>query len=231
VVAFGGRNRATRWMTVVGVGSFVFGDSAESVVAHPQPGVDDSLVEDAYRRTVLPLALQASGSEVLHASAVLTPPGVIALCAVSGTGKSTLAYALDVRGYPLWADDAVQFKVGSEQVDALPVPFTLRLKGEAATKFGALPAGVQHSDAAPLAGVFVLERGSGATVTRLSSGDAFAAVLTHAYCFDLNDAERKRAMTDAYLRLCALVPVFHATLPDGLERLDESVDAILSTVA
>ena len=50
------------------------------------------------------------GWEALHASAVLSPQGVVAFCAGSGTGKSTIARGLSERGYQLCADDAVAVK-------------------------------------------------------------------------------------------------------------------------
>ncbi len=71
-------------------------------------------IEDTYRRGVLPLVLQLRGHEVLHASAVSTASGLLVLCGVSGTGKSTFAYGLSRRGYPLWADDAVVLDIEDE---------------------------------------------------------------------------------------------------------------------
>lgn len=56
---------------------------------------------------VLPNVSLARGREVLHASAVETPLGVVALAAPSGAGKSTLAIELVRRGWPLFADDAL----------------------------------------------------------------------------------------------------------------------------
>src|SRR5690606_18526516 len=97
--------------------------------------VSPALIQDSYQRCVLPLVLQAAGTEVLHASAVLTPRGVLALCAESGTGKSTLAYGLSRRGYPLWADDAVAFEADETCTNAMPLPFALRLQRDAVRFF------------------------------------------------------------------------------------------------
>jgi hypothetical protein len=227
VVAFGGVLADSRWMTVLGVGSFVFGEPSEPIVCYPDSAATDELVADAYRRTVLPLALQALGSEILHASAVSGPKGVLALCAVSGTGKSTLAYALSTQGFPLWSDDAVQFKIRDGGADALPLPFALRLKEPSVAFFGDVePPTVKEASTMALAAIYVLERGAELELTRLSSVDAFPAVLTHAYYFDLDDADRKREMMNAYLQLVSRVPVFRLVLPEGLPRIEEVVDAI-----
>jgi hypothetical protein len=56
---------------------------------------------------VLPNVGIAHGHEALHASAVETALGVVAIAAPSGTGKSTLASELMRRGWPLFADDVL----------------------------------------------------------------------------------------------------------------------------
>src|SRR5919106_5320553 len=128
----------------------------------------DSIL-DAYYRSVLPMALQAQGAEVLHASAVLTPRGVLALCARSGTGKSTLAYGLSRRGYPLRADDAVAFENSGAQINVRPLPFSIRLRPDAAAFFdqahvplslALMPDSVTQVEErlTPLAALIVLER-------------------------------------------------------------------------
>jgi hypothetical protein len=228
IVAFGGTVPEGRWMTIPRVGSFLFGELTAPVVAYPDSQASDDLVEDAYRRTVLPLGLQALGREVLHASAVLTRNGVLALCAVSGIGKSTTAYAISRRGYQLWADDAVQFSIGGDDVEAIPLPFTLRLKGPSSLP-GRQTEGVHQPPAAPLAAICVLDRvaGDDVTVSTLDAVDAFPAVLTHAYCFDLGNGERKRRMMDSYLALVVRVPVFRVSFPAGLEHLERVADSIL----
>ena len=52
-------------------------------------------------------SFQTHGGEVLHASAVRGPLGVVAFCADSLGGKSTMAYAMGRGAYRVWADDAV----------------------------------------------------------------------------------------------------------------------------
>ncbi len=47
------------------------------------------------------------GYEALHAGAVDSPEGVVAIMAPSGSGKSTLAIELLRRGWPLFADDVL----------------------------------------------------------------------------------------------------------------------------
>jgi len=85
-------------MHLPGLATFRFDSQSCNVTAFvDSPDCPDSVL-DAFRRAVLPMALQARGLEVLHASAVRTPRGVLALCAVAETGKSTLACGLSQRG-------------------------------------------------------------------------------------------------------------------------------------
>ncbi len=56
---------------------------------------------------VLPDVALARGYEALHASALASPAGVVAIAAPSGTGKTTLALALMRRGWQLFADDVL----------------------------------------------------------------------------------------------------------------------------
>jgi hypothetical protein len=234
--AHGGSVADRHWMLLPGVGSFWFSDQDERVEAFLDEAVSDLLAEDAFRRIVLPMALQARGQEVLHASGVLGPSGVIALCAVSETGKSTLAYGLAARGHALWADDAVAFVLG-DRVEAVPLPFTLRLRPQSAAYFDEEGSPeLQLGDDAEVAAICVLERlpgseGEPVEIQRLDPVDAFPAVLAHAYSFSLENAARKRAMMDAYLELVTRVPVLRVRLREGLDRLPAILDALEAAVA
>jgi hypothetical protein len=245
VCAFGGSRDGGHWMRLPNVACFYFGDTGDEVRAFVDPKAAPESIVDAYHRSVLPMALQALDTEVLHASAVSTPFGVIALCAVSGTGKSTLAVGLSRRGYPVWGDDAVAFKTSPSLAEAIPLPFAIRLRPEAAALLGSHPEapGSPAPDGGngeqrrrkPLAALCVLERmptrQTPITVERLLPPSAFPAVLAHAYCFNLDDPARKRRMVEEYLQLTAIVPTFRIRFEPGLERLDAVLDGIESVLA
>jgi hypothetical protein len=234
--AYGQTKDGEHWVHVPGVGAFRFTSGREHVAALSLPSASPELVLDAYRRTVLPLLLQASGREVLHASAVRMPAGVVAFCAVSGTGKSTVACGLSRRGHALWADDAVCFDGSMSDVEALPLPFALRLRPASAALFApgtTEQRSEQETSPARLAAIFVLERmtSDGAVdLRRLLPSAAFLETLTHAYCFSMENQERRSAMARAYLDLAARVPVFRLAFNEGLERLEEMLDLIEGAV-
>jgi hypothetical protein len=69
---------------------------------------------------ILPNVAIMRGYESLHAAAVDSPQGVVAVAAPSGMGKTTLALELLRRGWPLFADDALTFGEGPDGVLAHP---------------------------------------------------------------------------------------------------------------
>jgi len=228
------------WMHLPGLASFRFSSRGDEVAATVAGTAKEELVLDAYRRRVLPMALQVCGREVLHASAVRSLAGVTALCADSETGKSTSAFGLSGRGYPLWADDLVAFDIFEHVGRAISLPFNMRLRPSAAALFdldttpSPIATGDDHSspgkETAPLLAVCVLRRkdadGARVAVRRLSLAEAFAAVLAHAWSFGLEDDERKRRMIHNYLDLAAGTPVFDICFRSGLENLPAILDAI-----
>lgn len=221
------------WVHMPALATYRVGRSPR-VTALPAPGVSRAAVEDAYQRTVLPASLQLLGFEVLHSSAVVMPRGVVALCAVSGTGKSTIAYGLSRRGHRLWADDAVVLEVGPS-VWALSLPFRVRLEASAAALFGhdvattGARAAALGTERVPLLALCVLTRVAGGDVVRsarLAPAQAFLAVFAHAHAFALDEEKRKRRLVRHYLDLTRRIPVFGLHFHGDLEALPVVLDHI-----
>jgi hypothetical protein len=217
ICAYGYAAEGADWLQIPSVATFRLG---REVVAHPVAAVSPGLIRGAFERSVLPLTVQLLGGEALHASAVLGPAGVVALCGESGTGKSTLASALSTRGYEIWADDAVAFEFPNGAVSAVPLPF--RTQGGSA---------VARDRAEPLVAVLVLRRVAGElALRRLSGGDALAAALENGYCYRPCDDERRQAMLLAYLDLVARVPVLEVRFEPRWEQLELLVDTLEQVV-
>jgi hypothetical protein len=240
--AAGGQHR----VDVAGVGSFHFDALVATVTAHARASVPRAAIQEAYDRSVLPIVLQARGTEVLHASAVQLG-GVVAFCGVSGIGKSTLAFALSRRGHPLWADDALAVGLRGASAVAFPLPFEMRLRPHAAEFFGlerptadtgagSVPGSPDRS-AAPLAAVCVLSRREadlgddhGVRIERLRA-PAIPALLAQAYCFSLEDPDLKRRLVERYMTLAARVPVFALQFRPRFELLPRILDQVERLVA
>lgn len=234
VYAYGGTLGEECWMHVPGLASFRFSASGNEVSASVSHGVEEGAVVDTYRRRVLPMALQVGGREVLHASAVRSPDGIIALCGSSLTGKSTIAFGLSQRGYELWGDDAFIFEPGADGTVALSVPFEIRLRPASANWFGqpAIPADNRELpyERAPVNAVCILRRTTDerppVVVRRLPFAEAFTNLLTHACWFTMKDDDDKRRVINHYMDLAAQTPVFDVAFKTGLEHLDDVLNAI-----
>src|SRR5712692_3362700 len=241
ICAYGQIIGEERWMHLPGVASFRLArHDREPSVAFTNTA-EDALVREAYHRRVLPMALHLIGKEVMHASGVRSDTGVIAFCGPSQTGKSTIACGVSQRGHALWADDAVAFGVSFNGARTSPLPFEMRLRTSAASLLGGCCSGDQSRKAvqenskrksAPLRAVCVLRRNDNDATTvsikQLFSSDALEAVLPHAWCFTLQDVQRKRRMMSTYLELVAKTAILNVCFRPGLENLPAILDAIES---
>jgi hypothetical protein len=202
------------------------------VLAVPNEDAPDDLVVDTYRRTIAPMTLQLLGRQVLHASAIETPGGVIGFCADSQTGKSTIAYGLSRCGYRVCADDALAFDTEGSGVRMLELPFSIRLRPGSAAYFGVPVPPPPLLDAEgrivvgektdSLSALCILSRqheGRGVELRRLGAAAVMQTLLPHAYCFTLLDEKLKRQTVEEYLTLAARVPVYEARFTATLDEL------------
>jgi hypothetical protein len=214
-------------VTIPGLASYRFGDEGDVLAA--SLGASEAAVEDAWYRSVLPLVLQARGTQVLHASAVWGRAGVVALCGTSTAGKSTLAWALEGRGYTVVADDALPFVLGNGRALVRALPHRLRLRPDALSHHRVEPDESLRDPGDewfPLPRVVLLGHSGVTSGKQLSSLESFTALLPHAYCFDLDDVGGKAALTDAYLELANLATVVPLFVRKGLEHLEETADEL-----
>ena len=232
------------WVRLLGIGAFRVSPGGD-VLAVPDEEAPFSLVLDAYRRTVLPQALQFFGREVLHASAVVVKGKVVAFSAYSKTGKSTVAFALAQRGYEPWADDALAFETGPEGARTLPLPFAVRLRPESREHFGVQPLPPEErpengsitvgATSFPLAAICVLNRsqpesGERGSVDPMPAGEVVSSLLPHAYWVSLADETRKERMLRAYLALAGNVEAYRVNMPASLHDLPLLLDRIEEVV-
>lgn len=190
------------------------------------------VMEEVYYRFALPMILQAAGAEMLHASAIHGSSGVVALCGSSGTGKSTLAFALSRKQLRHWADDSVIFLPHQHGFEALRLPFRPRVEiaSNDPVEF------IRGTESAPLSAIVVLQRHPGgivesadfhAEVRRLSAADAFRTVLPHIYSFILSDSKRNALMMSRYFDIASRLPVYDLRFTpclDALPKLCEFVE-------
>jgi hypothetical protein len=221
---------------LVGLAEYGLRDGSNVVVAWPATGRPYASIADGFHRSVVPLVLSHQGAQYLHASAVLTATGVVALCGASGTGKSTMAAALERLGYAFWADDAVVFMPGRDS--RAPVSIRLRsefrLHDDGARLAAQLPRGrriaTNPGDRRPLVDVLVLQRAAHDEdrSTPLGAGAAFTALLEHALCFSLHAPAGRSRFVQDYLAVVESVRVRRMVLSSRRDRFPALVREIAS---
>ena len=227
--AYGYTTNSHHWICLPEVAAYRF-TAAGGVVEAIATSARDHEIEDAYRRRVLPFVLQALGSELLHASGVVTASGAVGFCGSSSVGKSTLAHRLTHRGHQPLADDALMFEPTDTRVDAIRIPFTVRIEDRVT------PLETLGSERFPLTAVFVVEPAPDVDPARpeviaLPHSAAFPLLLYHAHCFSFRDERRTRLMTDRYLKLAARVRAFRLRYRRDLDRVPALLDAVEGALA
>jgi hypothetical protein len=180
------------------------------------------------------------GYEALHAGAIATPRGALAIAAASGGGKSTLLSELLARGAALLADDVLVLEArggGARAPLAHPAPPTMTLPAGrlqrlrdalvpapetiaalAEERWVALPV---HAEPLPLAGVVTLNRAPGVRTELRRDEQPLAALLGSLMRFP-RTRERERARFETAGAIAAHVPVW---------RLDADPSASPETLA
>jgi hypothetical protein len=240
IVATGFTEGGVHWMHWPYLAVYRFAPGDPSITAYPAPNAPLDVLEDTYRRSVVPMALQALGYEALHASASLMPSGVVGFFAASETGKSTIAYGLSQRGFPQWGDDSLLFETAARPFHSRRLPFDIRLRPRSSAFFDAnAPRDDQDAVAVPLraaiSALCLLTRAdrpavSPVDVRRLDPVLAFSWLLAHAHCFNPHDGTRRATMLQHYLDVTALVPVYEIEFLASLDLLPIVLDRIVDAL-
>lgn len=97
---------------VRGLADFVVRPVSDLVVCRPYPQAHPCAVRHFLLNQILPRLVSVRDPLVMHASAVVTEPGAIALIGPSGAGKSTLAASFAVNGAgTLISDDGILMRL------------------------------------------------------------------------------------------------------------------------
>jgi hypothetical protein len=222
-----------------------------SIVCSPRRSTPLATVRHLLLDQVIPLVLSRDSGLVLHAAAVATPRGAIALVGRTGSGKSTLAAALATTGLPLLTDDCLVLEPARHGFAARSFYPGARLSPDSARAVGATlrSAGpVAHytrkrrisrvlvpfrEGSFPLAHLFMLEgpprkrAHRTMTITRLPRREAMMAVLGCTFQLDVEDVRALRRGFELQSRLVVVTPVDRLEYPWRLATLAETRDALL----
>ncbi len=215
-----------------------------------QPKTSPETIRYLFLDQIIPPLLNLRGRDALHASAVRTTSGACAFIGPSGRGKSTLAAAFHVAGYPVLCDDCLLLKDDPDRVLVEPAYPGLRLWDDGLeVVLGAarstLPVCHYNSkrrvstpesgDCAslPLRAVYALvgyEDGDPLTaplIEPLSIREAFMKLVECAFRFDLADRAMILRQMRMLERVAKEVPVRRLRLPEDLGVLPAARELIL----
>jgi hypothetical protein len=239
---FSGQQAADRsWRLAYGRDALFFVSADAGTVLCGPEDPRDAAWQRVLLDAVLMVASIASGFEVLHAGAVETSTGVVAVAAESGGGKSSLVAELVRRGHPLFCDDILVLDRGPDGPRAHPGPpvmnvprspehFPVAEIGAVLGTFGdeawvAVRGGARRPR--PLAAVCLLERSPDATtqVQRLAA----SPLHLRAHVRPLRvPVERDRGRFELLADLAETAPVYRVCAgpevrPDGVADMVEGV--------
>jgi hypothetical protein len=199
---------------------FHLNDVATVVLCGPADR-DDAAWQRQLLDTVLFTVSFIRGFELLHAGAVVTPRGAIALAGRTGAGKSSLVAELMRRGHRLLSDDVVAVDTAAEDVVAFPGPALMNLPASR-SDLDALGARVvarfdsedeqwvvvarAARDPSRLAALFVLDPGGPETGVQAVTDATFLDLAPYTISLP-HDRARAQRRFDALSTLAARVPV------------------------
>ena len=183
------------------------------------------------------------GYEALHAGAVATPNGVIAITAASGGGKSTLLTELLRHGLTLMADDVLVLEPSDTDAPPLahPAPplmtvpaarLSMLSEASSATETNSTEAGPPetisnldgehwiavpvHPEPLPLVALVVLNRSPGLATSLHRAGKPLAALIGSLLRFP-RTRERERARFEVAGTIAAHVPVWELSADPSVD--------------
>ena len=214
----------------------------------PQQTINHLLLDQ-----VIPLVINLRGGEALHASAVLTPQGVVAFSGKAGSGKSTLAANFLKAGYPLLGDDCLVFSEKNQGIYAIPAYPGLRLWEDATAWLfgrGGSYESVAHyttkqrvairwhpeaycAKPEPIKRIYALTHPSEATnnadivIERLSKRDGFMELINYAFRLDITDPVMLKRQFQFLQHVASKVSVRRLIFPRDFNLLPAIQEAIL----
>lgn len=234
------------------IADFLVDSSGRRVSCVARPGTPPETIRHLFLDQVIPPLLNLRGSEALHASAIATAQGACAFTGMSGQGKSTLASAFHVLGYPILCDDCLVLKDDPDSIVVQPAYPGLRLWDDSRGAFfgnrrSTLPvshyndkrristhaSNTDKREFLPLRRIYSLRRNatSGSAghpqLEPLSIRDALVELISYTFRLDLTDQSMILRQMRVLERVAREVPVRRLHLPDDLSMLPEARELIL----
>ena len=211
--------------------------------------VSQSIQAHYYSNHVVPMIKAWRGSTVLHSSSVHVHSGCVGFFGPSGAGKSTLANMLSLRPeFSFWSDDWLEIYLEEESfitpyfpghtrlhpdhTNALKESFFLQPEMDAEQvedKLLFTPPSPSHEQKSILRSLYELipsEANVPIHCERLSSAEAFRAIIANIFRLDTRSREHMKREYQQTLRIVETIPVFRFHYPHHLEEMEASLHFI-----
>lgn len=234
------------------IADFLVDPLGRRVTCVASPGTPPETIRHLFLDQVIPPLLNLRGREALHASAIGIAGGACAFIGMSGQGKSTLASAFHVIGYPMLCDDCLVLKEDPDSILVQAAYPGLRLWDDSRgalfgnlrstlpvshytdkRRISTLESGAEGDEFLPLRRIYSLlrsEKGSpavGPMIESLSIRDAFMELVSYSFRLDLTDQTMILRQMRVLERVAKVVPVKRLRLPDDLGALPAARETIL----
>lgn len=176
--------------------------SGKKIIVSPEGSVDEYTLNSYIMGPVFATLLYQRGLFVLHASAVKMGNSAVAFLGYSGIGKSTIAMALNKKGYPLITDDILAIKMNDSGHTVLPGFPQMKLSPEMISsmwddlkekpKIISKPEHRFHcatsnfsNDPLPLKRIYIIEEDLKPHIDVITPQEALMKLVYNSYCFIL----------------------------------------------
>lgn len=236
------------------MGDFFIDKRGKEIVCMPRPEISSDTIRHLLLNQVMPLVINLRGGEALHASAVLTPHGIVAFSGPAGSGKSTVAGCLLKAGYPLMSDDCLALIEKSSKIHGMAAYPGLRLWGDSfkwlfgngrphrpvadytdkqqvhiTTKEHAIPAKFQRLKRLyAIADPSEIDAKKNIIIEPLSPRESFIALVRCAFRLDITDNDMLKRQFYFLERVVSSVPVRRLVFRRDFRVLPALREAILS---
>jgi hypothetical protein len=233
---------------------FVIAADAHTISGFRRGNTPEASVRHLLLNQVIPIVLSQLGKLVLHASACVTPHGVMAFMGTTGMGKSTLAASFGLRGLTVLTDDCLSIGKDGDDVLCVPSYAGVRLWPESVSALFEEEPELQHLahytdkkrfvfEQEMAGGRHVLKAGYVLTrpdedpsdnaikITPLSPSEALLEAVKHTFQLDVTDRVRLGQAFRRYEWLAQSVPFFRLSYPREHALLPAVNDAVLDHMA
>jgi hypothetical protein len=230
---------------------FVISTDGHTISCDPRENCPPETIRHLLLNQVIPVVLSHLGTLVLHASACVTPQGVIAFMGMTGAGKSTLAASFGLRGFAILTDDCLLVEQRVAGIMTVPSYPGLRLWPETITAlFERTPVlqplahytdkkrllfdQDQFDGPLSLRAIYVLTQPGKVqniddlAITPLGVSEALLETVKHTFQLDITDRKKLGQAFRQHEWLAKSVPFFRLAYPRDHAFLPSVNDAILN---